>query len=77
MTAQELTTQEAADLLNCSRTYLIRLLDVGEMPFTWVGTHRRLQLSDVLAYNDRSHQRQCQNIEEIVRPSEEMGLYDA
>ena len=71
----ELTTVEAAELLNVSRPYLIKQLQAGELPYHMVGTHRRLRLADVLAYRDRMDQEAEAALAAMTAEAEELGLY--
>ena len=73
---RELTTQEAAELLNLSRPYLIRLLDRGAIPYTRTGTHRRIRFDDLMRYKAERDAAREQALDELTRINQEMGLYD-
>ena len=49
----ELTTVEAARILNVSRPFLIKLLEDKVIPYRLVGKHRRILIDDVIAYKQR------------------------
>lgn len=70
----QLSTQQAADLLGVSRPHVVKLLDSGEIPHSKVGKHRRVLLSDVLAYRDRQAGRRAEALDELSRLSEDLPL---
>ena len=73
---QELTTQQAADLLGMSKQFLIGLLDKGEIVYYRIGTDRRLTLENVMAYRNKRDQRRHRSINQIAQQAVAAGVYD-
>lgn len=73
---KEVSTQEAADVLNVSRPFLIKLLEEGKIPFINVGSHRRIRFNDLMDFKKRRDAKREEALEKIARLSQELGLYE-
>lgn len=70
----ELTTSQAADLLNVSRPHLVKLLEAGAIEFTKVGSHRRIRAEAVLRYRENQQTSRRRALEELTAEAQRLGL---
>jgi excisionase family DNA binding protein len=74
---EDLTTQEAANMLGAPRTYLVQLLEQGKIPCTFAGSHRRIKMRDLLAYMQERDRARHEALNQLTREVEKAGLYES
>ena len=70
----ELTTQEAADLLNVSRPHLVKLLEDGALPYHRTGKHRRVRFADLMQFKTQRDQDSERAMAELATQAQELGM---
>jgi len=70
----ELTRQEAADVLNVSRPFLVQLLEKGDIPFHKTGKHHRVRYQDVIAYKERIDMQRREVLGELAAQAQDLGM---
>lgn len=73
---RELTVHQAADILNVSRSFIVKLLDEGAIPYIEVGSRRRILFQDLMTYKQQRKVQRRQLLDELIEMTEEAGLYE-
>ena len=70
----ELTTQQAADILNVSRPFLVEQLEKGAIPYRKVGSHRRILFKDLMVYKETMQGNRLKALEELTAQAQELNM---
>lgn len=70
----ELTTQEAADLLNVSRPHVVKLLEANALPYHKTGKHRRIRFADLMRFKAQREQSSEEAMSALMKQAQELGM---
>ena len=70
----EVSTQQAAELLNVSRPHVVKLLEKGEIPYHKVGTHRRIRLKDLEQYREKITKERRKHLSDLAKQAQELDM---
>jgi excisionase family DNA binding protein len=70
----EITTQQAAEILHVSRPFMVKLLETGVIPFFKVGSHRRVLLKDIQAYQNKQQQIRKQQLAFLSKQAQKLNM---
>ncbi len=74
---EQVSTQQAADMLHVSRPHLVKLLEADALPFVRVGSHRRVRVADVLAYQAQQVAHRQHHLQLLAQQAQDLQLgYD-
>ena len=69
-----LSTQQAADILHVSRPHLVKLLETGQIAYTKVGSHRRVTMQDVVAYEQNLRKTRAEQLNFLTQQAQDLNL---
>jgi excisionase family DNA binding protein len=72
----ELTVHQAANLLNVSQSFILKLLEEGAIPYIEVGSRRRIVFQDLMTYKQQHKVQRRQSLDKLIKMTEEAGLYE-
>lgn len=70
----EVSTQQAATILNVSRPHVVKLLESGAIPYKKVGSHRRVLLADLISYTNRQKEIRTEQLQFLTQQAQELNL---
>lgn len=70
----QITTQQAADMLNVSRPFIVKLLEEGAIPFKKAGTHRRININDIISYGEKIKENRNHKLAFLAEQAQELNM---